>query len=943
MAPPFQRPQSGHVSGSPEGLSKKEPEVYTIRDFEQGFFFGDQSKAITTAHIRAYIQTFVATNISQHGVPAAHDFVLKAKSWAPTIEPYTQAWVPSLADLGGWIRARQRTSADIGAACLAVGSVSLPASIHGFVEEDLPAFLKAWSTGTGDIPAFIHGFHIRDFAALLVPLHTEPLTASIETIPPRDLLAFLQTIEPVGLPANVLAVASVNLGASGGGHFPEDLPGFLSVTQPVDIPAYIRGGWSASLDLGASLTQVGYFEGVAAFVRAAQPGLGDVAAALRVVAQSSYNLAARLSPIHVVDLSASIITQRVFGMCALIYGYVREAEANLPSYIRRVDSVEESFPVAPIKAVISTHTSDRLPNLDKVARPFFQNRYVFGTQGAGFTLLTLEPVFGVFPDLHAEIFARDFYRSSIRGFVRAAQSGILNLPSQMTSVVPFLNVNKILLSLIPLLGMEAELVQVGVIAPVRGSITPSRSAATGTAADAGFVTTAASYRFYLGTSRGLFVPPQIVPEIRLTTYRNDFPLPDLHATVSAWYVSDFGASIRDYPFTDMSATATALDIDHLRDLSASVAAFRVRDLSASLVVSGGHEALPASLTVRGAVSDLGAALVPFINPLAFNVVSVSTSPLLDMGAIINYGTLVRCSPTSVVVGLGAFIKTVVTGTAETVQNLGAELNVLRMVDDLLGEVVGRKRTRIQVLSLTFRSRTRSSVVARASLTPVIPRTSGVSAEIIGLLHEVDLSASLTPFRYAPTDVDFTATERVVNLETASIKDILVSFRSQVNFYVYEDVISAVYSTDRGTWAIDLRSLDREESFYDRSSVSRQLELSDLQEFYSLDEAIRNAVVLLCERRQTSFSASLTARGSIGDMGVVIGITSSDRMFDLFTSIVPSGNSPDIAASINPGPDNSRLAALLATLTPESVQVLGSIGCSIVGNIVDDLGAEITAS
>lgn len=943
MAPSFQKPQSGHASGAPVSLGKEEPEVYTVRDFEQGFFFGDQSKAITTAHIRAYIQTFVDTNVFRPGVPAAHDFVLKAKSWAPTIEPYTRVWVSSFADLGGWVRARQRTSADIGAACLAVGSVSLPASIRGFVERDLSAFIKVWSVDTGDISAFIHGFHIRDFAALLVPLHIEALPASIETIPPKDLLAVLQTVEPVELPANVLAIASVNLGAIGGGHFPEDLLTSLLVTQPVDLPTYIRGGWSGSLGLGASLTQTGYFESVAAFIRAAQPGFGYMAAVLRVVAQLSYDLGARLSPIHVVDLSASIITQRVFGMRALIYGYVREAEANLPSYIRRVDSVEEGFPVAPIKAVISTHTSDKFPNLDKVARPFFQNKYVFGTQGAGLAFLTLEPVFGIFPDLHAEIFARDFFRAGIRGFIRAALPGTLDLPSQMTSVVSFLNINKILLSLIPLLGMEAELIQVGVIAPVQGSITPSRSTSTGTAADAGFVTTASSYRFYLGTSRGLFVPPQIIPEIRISTYRNDFPLPDLHATVSAWYVSDFGASIRDYPSTNMSAVVSALDIDHLRDFPASIAAFRVRDLSASLVVSGGHEALTASLTVRGVVGDLGANLVPFINPLAFNVVTVSTSPLLDIGALINYDTFVRCSPTSVVVGLGAFIKMVVTGTAETVQNLGAELNVLRMVDDMLGEVVGRKRTRIQVLSLTFRSMIRSSVAVRASITPVIPRTSGVSAEIVGLLHEMDLSASLVPFRYAPTDVDFTATERLVNLKTASIKDVLVSFRSQVNFYVYEDVTSAVYSTDRGTWAIDLRSLDRDESFYDRSSVSRQLTLSGLQEFYSLDEAIRNAVVLLCERRKTDFSASLSARGSIEDMGVVIGITSSDRMFNLFTSIVSSGNSPDIAASINPGPDDSHLVALTATLTPESSQVLGSIGGYIIGNIVNDLGAEVTAS
>jgi hypothetical protein len=321
-------------------------------------------------------------------------------------------------------------------------------------------------------------------------------------------------------------------------------------------------------------------------------------------------------------------------------------------------------------------------------------------------------------------------------------------------------------------------------------------------------------------------------------------------------------------------------------------------------------------------------------------VSVSTVPLADIGAIINYGTIVHCAPTSSLTEIGGYIKPVVTGTPETIQDLGAELNVLRIKLDLTSEIIGRKRTRLRILSLTFRSKTRASTPVRGSITPVIPEATDLSAEIVGLLHEADLPASITPVRFDLPDVNFTAVEKVADLETGEVQDILVSFRSQVNFYVYEEITNAVYSTDRGTWAIDLRTLLREESFFDRSLDNREFILTEVQEFYSLDEAIRNALVALCERRQENIAAFLSARGSISDFGCSIGIIGAGRMSNLATSIVPTGNSPDIAASIS---TSSALAAVRASITAENEQVVENIRGNITGNIVNDLGAEITAS
>jgi hypothetical protein len=198
-------------------------------------------------------------------------------------------------------------------------------------------------------------------------------------------------------------------------------------------------------------------------------------------------------------------------------------------------------------------------------------------------------------------------------------------------------------------------------------------------------------------------------------------------------------------------------------------------------------------------------------------------------------------------------------------------------------------------------------------------------------------------RYQLHDVDFTATESVANFASGDVKDVLLSFRTQVQSYVYEEVTDSVYATDRGTWAIDLRTLAREASFFDRALDNREYVLDQLQEFYSLDEAIRAAIVILCERRQFHLSASLTVRGAIADMGAQVTAFSTDRVFDLNSKIMPVVNLPDISATINTSTQSSGFAAVAAIVTPSSSQVLTNLQGEIVGDITTNLTAEITAT
>jgi len=472
-------------------------------------------------------------------------------------------------------------------------------------------------------------------------------------------------------------------------------------------------------------------------------------------------------------------------------------------------------------------------------------------------------------------------------------------------------------------------------------IVPVHKEETFTTEDAGFVTTAASYRFFIGTTKGLFIPPTVPSKVRITTFRNPARVPDLHAVIEGWHELDLGASVSISIFSSLSGTVAALDTSHLSNLSGVISSFSAHDLGATLTKSGGISSLLSSVTTQGKVSDISAVVTSSVDPLAFNVVAVSTVPVKNLGALINYGTVLNCASSSAAANLQGYVRPLFSGAVDTVNDLSADLNVLRLESPLVAEVVGRKRTRIRILSLTFRSKIRGSERMRASIAALVPTSSTVYASIFGLSHEANLSASLDPIRFPLVDAVVTLKEQVANLDTGDVKDILVQFRSKVSSYVYDSVSKAVYATDRGSWVIDLRTTFTSESFFDRSPNNREVSLDKgLQEFYSLDEALRNAIVLLCDRRQEVLGASLSPRGMVHDFACQVAAVTADRLFNLATSVVPVVNSPDITASVSGA--LSGFEALVASVLPLVSGGQESLGGSVISNIVDNLQAEVVA-
>lgn len=735
--------------------------------------------------------------------------------------------------------------------------------------------------------------------------------------------------------------ATLNLGVVVGAVPPVNIVASLNINQPENIAAYLITAYSSISNIGATLTQVGAYSEFTALLRSLSSSYSNILAEIEV--KNPGNLGAFLYGYAVADLSASLVTERHSSIKGILWGRVVAAVSNFGGYLRQEDSGVKDMPVSGLKAVVRTHTSDKSINLQKVSKIFHENRFLFGTKSKGLVSFVIEPIYGIFPDLHAEIFAQQYFRASIGAVIRPASPGVSDVSASAIAVSPHIKMTKVILSPYPLRDLAASLTQRGGYLPLSATVKGIFSGATGTAVDAGYTTTAASHVFILGTSKGLLIPQQNVPTIRTTIFNNNHPMPDLRAYLRAWVVADIGASIKVYFFSNLLSTLTPIGPDKYKDLRAQVEPAYISDLLASLASAGAYSGINASLSPFGAIASLPASIVAFINPLSYNTIAVSTKPFIDMGALINYGTIMPCAPQSRIVSISAFIRAFEGGEADNASNLGASLNSLRQTSGMPAEIIGRKLTRIRILTLNFRASTRASTSLASSAVPVHSSYSGMAASISGLSHEINLPATISPVRYALNSVLFTAKENAVNLNNPdNFKDIMLSFRSKVSSYVYESVGQAVYATDRGTWVIDLRTVERQESFFDRDPDSQERALDDAEEFYSLDEAIRNAISMICDGVQRDFGASIYAAGGASSISAYMDITPIDRFTNLRGKLVSVANVPDLSASINTGPGSSGHASLMTLATPGGAGVQAALSASISPQVSVSISAEVVA-
>ena len=486
---PEEKVPTGSVTkGAPAGTGASGPEVViSLSEFENAIFNSTSGETINPQHISAYVKSFDPALGSAEVI----NKILKTKTWSSSDSyvAYDQGFLPDTADLGVVVKAAGRVTSDLSAHIFSFGSIF-----------------------TG-IPV--------DVQATLQPHNLEDLQAIVATIDAVNLPAQVESIPGINLPGQADPVASINLGATSGAHPPEDVAAYIASVFPVDMEVFIRGGFSDTLQLAASIVQSGQVGDMQAVVTVASTTVKDIIGSLRVIGRGVNDLPAQVQPHRLVDLPASIITQRIRDVRAIITG-VSQIHSDLHASIARIDSA--SF------------------------------------------------------DIIGHIAAKFIDIVDVTAALHVVGLGGTDIPSSLTSVAPFININSVILKLVPLINLDADLTSFGGFLETRASITPVHTTSTETAEDSGFLTTASSYRLYLGTTRGFFVPPQNIPKIVTTTHSNEHDLPDLHATIAAWNQADLSAAISVYPSTDVPATLYSLDLDHLSNLSAGIGVYWPKDV-----------------------------------------------------------------------------------------------------------------------------------------------------------------------------------------------------------------------------------------------------------------------------------------------------------------------------------------------------------------------------
>jgi hypothetical protein len=388
----------------------------------------------------------------------------------------------------------------------------LAASIRGYYYADLTMEIFAQKFRESEIRGIITGW-VRevpfDLQSILNPFHTSDIDGSVYGIPGEDIFGELNTVPYVPLGGSLQTIPYVALYASAGGHLPALLGASIGGHLPVDLPAFLRSTISATADLGASITRIGYFEHLPAYIHGLTRGTSDLRSIL--IVRMTPDLFASINGSVIADIAASLTTQREKSIIGVINGWRRQVPADITAVIRRQDSATKDLPVYPLRAVISTHTSDKPPNLHKPAHLFPNNKYVFGSRSRGLYVLILEPIFGRFPDLHAQLNA---------------------LPYLHFDLGAYLNINKCNIQLIPSSIIYASIFTSSGYKQITATIKPIFRDSTGTSPGSGYTTVANAYTFYIATNRGFIVPQRIQSTIRVEVYNNSHPRPDLNAYIS---------------------------------------------------------------------------------------------------------------------------------------------------------------------------------------------------------------------------------------------------------------------------------------------------------------------------------------------------------------------------------------------------------------------------
>ena len=808
----------------------------------------------------------------------------------------------------------------------------LNASLSGWDYVDLGATLYVYQRATTDLEAIVGSVAqtASNLLATIIATYTDDFPASITTVPFSSLTGSVVSIPPSDLLATLVPVPPKDLFATGGGHLPEDITGVLQTIQPVDLTALIRAGNSATSDLTASVTASGGYSDISCRIRSLVSGTYDLNSS--ITAKTSYDIGARILAWDSSDVAAYIYGNHASSMSAYIKGVGTEATSDLVTFIRPAFGGTSDLTVT-LHGWISARTSDKLYNYDLLPRPA---RTIFLAHSVGLTMMTIEPIRGYFPDLHATITGVPFSVYDLKAYIRPLVSDSADLSAAANAVTGVINITKVPIEFSNVGDLSATITAYSGYNDLTAVILGSVSASTSTSPGAGWVYISSSINFYLGTNKGLFVPSRVVRSVRPERFVNSSPTPDLWAYARGWAQSDMAASISVYPNLPLTASITGQDLSHIKALSATITSVYTSDLTSSVTSTGYYTEMPASISATGSTSTLSASIRPYLKVLGFRFIPVETMPFLELKAVLN--PISSCSVSSGYLNINAFVR----GTTPAVggSDLTASIVSLRDRLDLSASIIGRKITKIRTIDVWFRSQTRAGLALTALCVGVGNGTSDISTYIKGIPHTDDLGATITAFRHRFNKITTVEDVKVYKDYFTSVelyKTIGIHFSSQVEKYVYDSLNSAIYEIDGEKWVLDLSEITDTGEFFDRYTGDRNHSIDSLVEYDSIDEAIRAGIAILTEWRTSDLSASITATGGYLGLTATVAALRPDKYSDLHSKIMPVTAIPDLYASITAYSGYSALAGFITGQSHGPEQ----LDADIIGVVYESLSANIT--
>lgn len=768
----------------------------------------------------------------------------------------------------------------------------LTASIRGWYYNDIEATITAKEILTGDLYANIFGIGVasKDLVAYIQSFTTKDITASVNTNVGKYLYGSVTSVPPSDLPAYLFSIAPSDLPAYGGGHLPSYLSASLIVVEPKPLYAYIIAGYSGTSDLIASVTGTGGFYNLNARIYPRFSSYSNLLASITVRGEKP--LYGYISGWDISSLYASVEGVYSADIGGYIAGYKRDNTTDVLAFIRS-SFAGESAVASTIYGWISAHTTDKPYNFNYYGR--FKPTFI-GTE-QGLSLLKVEPIRGYFPDLHAVINAVGLKTNDLPAYIVGLLRDQSLLSASISAVTKIIHIDKLVLRFYNLSDLAASIWTSSDIKPLFGSIRGHVSTHTGTVGGY-WVYKSIDHIAYLAADASI----RIVRNNKNSTiplyYYNESNVPDLRAAVYSWAVSSLPASIRVRPYADIGASLSSRSADHISSIFASLQSYSYASISASIYASGGYSDVYATVVPGGAVSSVSASIYPYVKILGFAVIPVETKPFSILRATI--GPVSPCVGTSTYSAINAFINGFEKSTS-SVGLLGASIYSSTDTKHIGASITARRKVFYSKMSFILRTLNRRSSVVRTSIIGVGSSSHSVAASITGDFLTSSLSASISAVRY---NIRLDEKDNLIHVYKTSgnhmelYKTIRYYMSSGVRSYIYDSLDKLVYPADNGKWVLRLETFTvYEKAFFDRDENDTYVSLGVINEYDTIDEAIRAAIDLLVNRRNSTLSASITATGSVTPITATIGVIPADKSKALTASLYTVYNAPILSASI----------------------------------------------